>query len=430
MRIEIQIGSDEPTTYPIKNRLMIGSGEGVNIQLPSDAGISRKHLQITIEDENVYVCDMGSTNGSFINEERLGPGTQTEFTSFFPVRLGDSVWVTLLTDDAPAVSTSKLIEPTKAPDKEDKTSNRTKNLALSDINKTSTKTKNLIAEREALKKSMVGKKGKGPSDSSRMTFTILIVIGLLGFAIFYNFYLSPPEVDNSEQVVQAPAPAPAAPAPEASQPVQPPAPKLVPEGSAPSTDIISKAFVDFKCTTSLEKKLCDIVPDALISPGGVVESIDYILVLVPEARWHELTFKLHDPNSDWARKLKLTPAQRTMYLISFFLQSFKQFNWEEIEKNIYFAFYRDKGDGPYVSSLVGIVSGELSKLLKVIPADLVKEMTETKQGQYKLEEYLLTLRVFKTTDEIQPPNNNPAATPPANSPATSLPTPEQDGMRN
>jgi FHA domain len=34
-------------------------------------GVSRRHIQLSLSDETIYVIDLGSTNGSFLNRERL-----------------------------------------------------------------------------------------------------------------------------------------------------------------------------------------------------------------------------------------------------------------------------------------------------------------------------------------------------------------------
>jgi len=36
-------------------------------------GVSRRHVQLSLSDESVYAIDLGSTNGTFLNRERLIP---------------------------------------------------------------------------------------------------------------------------------------------------------------------------------------------------------------------------------------------------------------------------------------------------------------------------------------------------------------------
>jgi len=99
MKIEILIGQDDPIIFPLnKNKVVIGAGDNCDVILPSEI-VSRKHLVVYSEDDKFYVSDQGSRNGSFINDERLVPGQKVEFTSYFPVRLGDDVLISLITDD-------------------------------------------------------------------------------------------------------------------------------------------------------------------------------------------------------------------------------------------------------------------------------------------------------------------------------------------
>ena len=99
MRIEILVGSKDPITFPLNSsKLTIGTAETCDIVINAH-GVSRKHILVTTENDKFFVTDQGSTNGTFINEERLTPGRKTEFTSFFPLRLGDGVLVSLLADE-------------------------------------------------------------------------------------------------------------------------------------------------------------------------------------------------------------------------------------------------------------------------------------------------------------------------------------------
>jgi pSer/pThr/pTyr-binding forkhead associated (FHA) protein len=56
-------------------KLIIGRDNecDINIQSPS---ISRKHLQIEIDDDKLYVTDLGSSNGTIINDNKIIGRTQ------------------------------------------------------------------------------------------------------------------------------------------------------------------------------------------------------------------------------------------------------------------------------------------------------------------------------------------------------------------
>ncbi len=65
-----------------KPRVYIGRGSTMEIQL-KDAEVSRRHAMLEIRDEHVLLTDLGSTNGSFVNSERIQAvelNNQTEFS--------------------------------------------------------------------------------------------------------------------------------------------------------------------------------------------------------------------------------------------------------------------------------------------------------------------------------------------------------------
>jgi diguanylate cyclase (GGDEF)-like protein len=56
--------------YEIDPQLVLGRGREADVRLQGD-GISRKHACVRLDDEVVVFEDLGSTNGSFINGERV-----------------------------------------------------------------------------------------------------------------------------------------------------------------------------------------------------------------------------------------------------------------------------------------------------------------------------------------------------------------------
>jgi predicted component of type VI protein secretion system len=99
MRIEITIEGQEPITHKLtKDKTLLGAGSDCDILVEAE-GLSRKHVMILAEGDQFFVVDQGSTNGAFINEERLVPGQRASFTSFFPIRLGAHVTIALLSDE-------------------------------------------------------------------------------------------------------------------------------------------------------------------------------------------------------------------------------------------------------------------------------------------------------------------------------------------
>ncbi|MEM9950541.1 MAG: FHA domain-containing protein [Chloroflexota bacterium] len=51
-------------------------------------GVSRKHARLTLDDTSISVTDLGSTNGTYINNERLHPNRDYVITAGDELRLG------------------------------------------------------------------------------------------------------------------------------------------------------------------------------------------------------------------------------------------------------------------------------------------------------------------------------------------------------
>ena len=72
-------------TYTLSNVLTIGRLEDNDIVIDDDSFISSHHARIEVRPEGTWVVDLGSTNGSFVNGQRL--------TGERSVRKGDRIQV-------------------------------------------------------------------------------------------------------------------------------------------------------------------------------------------------------------------------------------------------------------------------------------------------------------------------------------------------
>ncbi len=68
---------------------VLGRGTDADIRLP-DTGVSRKHVDVQLEDGRVVVEDLGSTNGTLVNGRRVG---RQELADGDVIRIGHSVLV-------------------------------------------------------------------------------------------------------------------------------------------------------------------------------------------------------------------------------------------------------------------------------------------------------------------------------------------------
>lgn len=266
MRVEVLVGSDDPIIFPLKtSKIVIGSGESCDLTLDA-SGVSRKHIVILTEGDQFFVIDQGSTNGSFLNEERLVPGKKTEFTSFFPVRLGDNVLISLLSDEedvdysipVPREKTS----PGMAVPKE--RSDSTTVIKLNDLKNVSTEKLVLQrnTKREKLKKTAPS---KPQQKKSKIGFVPAACILLVLFAGYYNLFLkNPPEESQAVSEIGRVIEVEKIEAPEIKS-------SKIPDTELPKKDSFASLLNELKCVTDLEKKLCHSIPGANFGLWGVTQ---------------------------------------------------------------------------------------------------------------------------------------------------------------
>jgi pSer/pThr/pTyr-binding forkhead associated (FHA) protein len=75
-------GSD---VFPLGEEVTIGRAPGCSVPLSDDTFVSQLHARIYVRDGRPFVEDLGSTNGTFVNQTRL--------TGTMPLRRGDRLQV-------------------------------------------------------------------------------------------------------------------------------------------------------------------------------------------------------------------------------------------------------------------------------------------------------------------------------------------------
>lgn len=262
MLIEISINSENPESFPIKqSKILIGSSESCDIRI-SASGISRKHLLITVEDDKYYVTDQGSTNGSYINEERLVPGRLTEFTTFFPVRLGANVSVSLVSEDHSQIWKKASIAKVPVKVKNQKVDSDEVFETKTDLQIIPKAQKKVASSKAPLKHSKKENKRFG------MIWSIWFAGAILAGAFYFNVLnresdLAGDEIENVSEIVPEQVPI-----PETTRKEE----FLVEEKDLTPKEEFNKYVSDIKCATDLEKYLCGVVPGAGNSPiWGVLQ---------------------------------------------------------------------------------------------------------------------------------------------------------------
>lgn len=69
--------------------------EGCDVNIGGDRRISRRHLEINVRRDEIFVTDLGSSNGTFIADSKLAKHTETSLTGSQIVRLGSQTHLEL-----------------------------------------------------------------------------------------------------------------------------------------------------------------------------------------------------------------------------------------------------------------------------------------------------------------------------------------------
>ena len=69
-KLVVKKGPDEGNIYEFENKAVIGRGESCDITL-TDTQVSRKHLSVKVENDKVIIRDLGSSNGTYVNGEKI-----------------------------------------------------------------------------------------------------------------------------------------------------------------------------------------------------------------------------------------------------------------------------------------------------------------------------------------------------------------------
>jgi pSer/pThr/pTyr-binding forkhead associated (FHA) protein len=86
MRLKVvEPAADRGRTYDLGDELTAGRASGCQISLPDDTFVSQLHARIFRRDGQIYVEDLGSTNGTFLNRKKV--------SSPQPLRRGDRLQI-------------------------------------------------------------------------------------------------------------------------------------------------------------------------------------------------------------------------------------------------------------------------------------------------------------------------------------------------
>ena len=95
-RLELILGGGE-IPLPAKAELLVGREDPVSGIYPDvdltphggeEGGVSRRHARIVVDGDNYFVVDLDSTNFTFVNKQKLTPGTQQQVQPGEEIRFG------------------------------------------------------------------------------------------------------------------------------------------------------------------------------------------------------------------------------------------------------------------------------------------------------------------------------------------------------
>ncbi len=96
---------------PASGQLYVGRSSEIDLVLMEDM-VSRKHAQITVENGTVSIEDLGSTNGTFVNGERI---SKCEINPGDRVLIGTSIMKLVETDSDAKTTTAGMEIPVQQP---------------------------------------------------------------------------------------------------------------------------------------------------------------------------------------------------------------------------------------------------------------------------------------------------------------------------
>lgn len=241
MFIEIANGKDKTRLHRLtKDTSFLGSQADSDICIP-DKEVSRKHLTIILENETCFVIDRGSTNGTFINDQKIEPGKKVEWPEFAHLRIGSRVLISLLKDDevedynGNEITISLNDQPSQ---------DVTRTISLAELKKV--KTEELVRQKVKTKKKMSAKKRElNKRDLKQYIFIALGLMGLIAYDQIENIY-SKPEDQAEVPVITRPK-------------------KIIKNDNKVKSSlliekkILADIFEQPKCQEPAEKQICDMI---------------------------------------------------------------------------------------------------------------------------------------------------------------------------
>lgn len=186
MLVEVQYQGGAKEVFRLsKSSIIIGRSKQSDIVL-SYPGISRQHFKLELEKGEFYVTDLGSTNGVFVNNEKIATNERVNYKNFLPLVIGETVFT---------VSNDEQVEM------DQKVSSKPSNF---DYDKKSSSASSSASESTKILTRNVKKGTNKKSSSSNLVSNILVGLLLIGGAGAYYYFDSNKVKKNTDELAENP----------------------------------------------------------------------------------------------------------------------------------------------------------------------------------------------------------------------------------
>ncbi len=202
MYLKLEINGEE-SLHPFEGMKSVSIGKSDQCDLViNDQSISRLHAKVISKGGEYYFVDMGSKEGSYLNEQMLKPKAGTPFNTFFPIRLGTHVLLYLLDEEIPVDEDEEdESAPESAPEKK-----INKNIYIPDSAGTVTQDASRILEKEAPTERVERKRkrnAKRPVKVAKKADRNQQILIFLLFVIIGSFFYYKHYKEEQDKILQA-----------------------------------------------------------------------------------------------------------------------------------------------------------------------------------------------------------------------------------
>jgi pSer/pThr/pTyr-binding forkhead associated (FHA) protein len=383
MYLEILIESQKPLIYLLnKPEIYIGSLTTNDIVVGS-TGISRKHVKILVQDKSFFIIDQGSTNGTYLNNERLAPVKRFEFSPSESVRLGEHVFLNLIHEKGEPLSP---LQDSSAPARKvTREHDKTQVISLKALE--AAKNKKLEKKRDDLlnKKILEAKKLKEQKDLYKKIAKVLLIMFGIVVAFKYSGVFTSDKFNKK------------------FFPKKELAKEIVFEGLEEEADfkiqsnfLITKDemlihFATPKCLAFEESYFCDRIPSLKGAPSGVLKVDQNLIMFINEEEWTGQTMKLL--NSRVAAKTLFEESINEAFIGKLNFITFLETSLNSLldashqNSNFYIVFYKVKEGKPELTTFFATKG-------TIVPVLVTKYTEKSLKSIKDFSAYILSLDKF------------------------------------